>query len=230
MHAVVFANGEAAYPPDLTERLYQADLIIAADGGSRHCLRLGVTPHLVLGDMDSLTSEEVARLEQQGARLLRYPRRKDATDLELALLWAAQQGARTVDVIAGLGGRWDQSLANLLLAAHPRLDRMQLTFHYGAQRLYPVRREAVIQGEPVDIVSLIPLGGTAEGVTTEGLEYALREGGLPFGASLGVSNVLTASEAHVRVRRGLLLCVVIPAAAQAVLEQAKRAGDTPSTV
>ncbi len=221
MRAVVFANGEPNLPAHWADLVAQADWVIAADGGGRYCLRYAVRPQVVIGDLDSLTPAEVARLEGQGARILRYPRRKDETDLELALLWAARQGAEEIAVLGGLGGRWDQTLANLLLVAHPALQEVRLVFYDGDQRLCPVRRCATIAGHPGDTVSLIPLAGPVEGVTTQGLEYALEEGTLPFGASLGVSNVLTSPQAQVCLRRGLLLCVVIPASAQARLEAAK---------
>lgn len=225
MRAVIFANGLLNLPPDWEAIVRTADLLIAADGGGRHCLRLGLRPHALFGDLDSLTEEEVAQLTAQGAHLERYPRAKDQTDLEIALLWAVQRGARQIDLFGALGGRWDQSLANLLLAAHPRLQVASLVFHDGPQRLYPIRSFGVIHGQPGDTVSLIPLGGPAEGVTTQGLAYPLEDGRLPFGATLGVSNELVAPEATVRVQRGLLLCVVIPRAAQEALEAAKRPAD-----
>ncbi len=221
MRAVVFANGEPNLPGHWADLVAQARWVVAADGGGRHCLRYAVRPQVVIGDLDSLTPAEVERLQAQGARILRYPRRKDETDLELALLWAAQQGADEIAVLGGLGGRWDQTLANLLLVAHPRLQGVRLVFYDGEQRLCPVRGCATLEGQPGDTVSLIPLAGPVEGVTTQGLEYALREGTLPFGVSLGVSNTLTAPRAQVCLRRGLLLCVVIPASAQARIEAEK---------
>ncbi len=222
MRAVIFANGAPNLPPHWADLVAGADLIVAADGGGRHCLRLGVRPHALIGDLDSLTADEVRRLAAQGAQVLRYPVRKDETDLELALLWAAERGATRMDILAGLGGRWDQSLANLILAAHPRLQGRTLTFYDGPQRLFLIRGCTPIHGRPGDLVSLIPLTGPAHGVTTEGLEYPLREGTLPFGVSLGVSNRLTAPQARVCVRRGLVLGVHIPQDGLAVLEKSKR--------
>lgn len=221
MHAVVFANGMLNLPPRWEEMLTWADLIVAADGGGRHCLRLGVRPQALIGDLDSLTAPEVERLAAQGAQILRYPAQKDETDLELALLWAVDQGATHLDILAALGGRWDQSLANLLLALHPRLRAASLVFHDGGQRLFLIRSSAVIWGQPGDLVSLIPLGGPAEGVTTTGLAYPLANGRLPFGVSRGVSNQLTAPQATVQVKRGHLLCVVIPQEGWQALEAAK---------
>ena len=62
-------------------------------------------------------------------------------------------------------------------------------------------------GAPGDLLSLLPVHGAAEGVTTEGLEYPLRGETLPPGTSRGVSNVFAASEARITVERGCLLAV-----------------------
>jgi thiamine pyrophosphokinase len=78
----------------------------------------------------------------------------------------------------------------------------------GAQVAFLIRDETLVEGQPGDTVSLIPLGGDAMGVTTQGLEWPLDDDTLYFGPARGVSNVLRAEQASVRVRQGLLLCVV----------------------
>jgi thiamine pyrophosphokinase len=80
---IIIANGNIARsnidPP--------ADsIVIAADGGARHCLKLGIKPQVVIGDFDSLTRDELATFEKSGTKLIRYPVDKDETDLELALV------------------------------------------------------------------------------------------------------------------------------------------------
>jgi thiamine pyrophosphokinase len=56
-------------------------------------------------------------------------------------------------------------------------------------------------------VSLVPMHGPAEGVTTEGLVYALRGETLNAGSSRGTSNVFADPEAAISVGRGVLLAV-----------------------
>lgn len=206
MRAVILANGELANPSAEAARLRADDWIIAADGGARHAQSLGVSPAVLIGDLDSVSAAERDRLVAAGAALIVYPARKDATDLELAMRHALTR-ADEVLVLGALGGRWDQTLANVLLLALPE-------FHGRAIRLVDDRTELALApgrlaGAPGDVVSLIPLTGPARGVTTRGLEYALDGGSLPFGATLGVSNVLTGAEAEVRVDDGLVLIVHI---------------------
>ena len=213
MRAIIFANGELPNPQSVKDLLHHGDsddvAIIAADGGTHHALAAGVTPDIVIGDLDSLSPEAQARVEAAGAQIVRFSPRKDETDLELALLYAARGSATKITILGALGGRLDQTLANVLLLALPELRGIDARIVEGAQEAFLIQGEATIDGAPGDTVSLIPLGGNAEGVTTGGLEWPLSEDTLCFGPARGVSNVLTAKQARVRLRQGILLCVVM---------------------
>jgi thiamine pyrophosphokinase len=208
MRAVIFANGKFPDLQNTRHLLRPGDWIIAANGGARRALAAGVVPHLLIGDLDSLLPDELERLAADGVQLIRFSPRKDETDLELALQHAAREGATEIVILAALGGRLDQTIANLWLLALPELSGISVRVVGGAETAFLIRDEALIEGRPGDIVSLIPMGGDAVGVTTEGLEWPLRQETLRFGPARGISNVLTAEQARVRVQQGLLLCVV----------------------
>jgi thiamine pyrophosphokinase len=211
MRAIIFANGELSDPSGVQDVLRPDDLIIAADGGTRHALAAGVSPHIVIGDLDSLSPDMQAQVESAGARVVHFSPYKDETDLELALLHAAQGGATEIIILAALGGRLDQTIANLLLLTLPELQGIDVRIVEGHQAAFLIHAGddgVPIVGQPGDTVSLIPLRGDAEGVTAEGLEWSLHDDTLRFGPARGVSNVLTAGQARVRIRQGLLLCVV----------------------
>lgn len=205
MHTLIFANGN---PPDratVTRWLPRADLIIAADGGSRHALALDVQPDVVIGDLDSLDDLTRERLERAHTRFITYPTRKDYTDLELALQYTVDCGANEITICGALGGRWDQSLANLMLLTLPLLDGRVTRIVDRDLTISLVRDRAEIAGRVGDTLSLIALKGDARGVTITGCEYPLTDAALPFGASLGISNVLVDSVATVSVTDGLVL-------------------------
>ena len=211
MRAVIFANGEFGNVEDAQALLRPDDLVIAADGGTRHALAAGLVPHVVIGDLDSLTPDAQARVEAAGSRIIRFSPRKDETDLELALQFAAREGATEIVVLAALGGRLDQTIANLLLLALPDLQGLDVRIVEGPQTAFLIDSERAplpIEGCPGDTLSLIPLRGDAAGVTAEGVEWPLHDDTLRFGLARGVSNVLAGDLAHVRVRDGMLLCVV----------------------
>lgn len=218
MLSVIVANGELGDQAFALEWLERADNVIAADGGMRHCSRLGYEPQLLVGDLDSVDPEQLEHLERTGTEVRRHPRRKDATDLELALLEARDRGAQDVVVLGGVGSRWDQSIANLLLAAHPNWSDVRIRFATGPQQAEVLRpgRRLDFDGSPNDLVSLIPLAGDAQGITTTGLAFPLEHGNLQFAATRGVSNYIERTPASVELENGLLLTILIRGGAPAV--------------
>jgi thiamine pyrophosphokinase len=211
LRAVIFANGDLEYPQAAREVIRKNDLIVAADGGTHHCLALGLTPHVIIGDFDSLEEEILTRLEKQGVEIIRHPAQKDHNDLELALRLVLERGFDEALVMAALGSRWDQTLANVLLPATTSLESLHIHMVDGPQEIVLLRAgdQLQIEGETGDTLSLIPLGGDALGITTQGLEYPLNGGALKFGSSRGISNVMLSHEASIKLEKGLLLCVVI---------------------
>jgi len=209
MRAIIFVNGDLGDPAVARAQLRPGDFIICADGGTHHALALGVRPHAVVGDLDSLDDEDRETLAVSGCELLAHPARKDETDMELALVYAVERGATEVVILGALGGRLDQSLANVLLLAHPALAGVEARIVAGSDTVLVVRggEERVLRGAVGDTVSLLPLGGDVTGIITTGLEYPLRDGILRFALARGISNVMTAAEARVRVGNGILLVI-----------------------
>ena len=205
--AIIIANGDLRDPAQARAIVTADDLLIAADGGAAHCRALGLVPQFVVGDLDSLAPEQRAGLERAGARFEIHPTQKAETDLELALRVALREGAREVVILAALGARWDQSLANVLLLAHPDFAALNVRLVAGFDTLRLIRGRATLRGMPGDVISFLPLMGDAQGVTLSGLEYPLTNAVLRFGYSTGVSNVLVGQEAVISVRHGLLLAI-----------------------
>jgi thiamine pyrophosphokinase len=209
MRTIIMANGVRPTENAVRRWLRSGDRLICADGGARLALALGLQPNVVIGDLDSLDEPAQAQLKAMGVRFVVHPAAKDETDLELALLLAVQEGAAELVVMGGFGGRFDQAIANVLLLTLPQLDGITARMVDGEQEAFVIRGEATIQGHPGDTLSLIPLGGDAEGVRTDGLLYPLRDEILRFGPARGVSNAFVDSTAHVSLRRGILLAVHI---------------------
>jgi len=204
---IIFANGALAHPHAARALIGPGDRLIAADGGAAHCLALGLTPHLVIGDFDSIAPADLDALQRAGAQLVRHPARKDQTDLELALETAVREGATDVTILGGLGGRWDQTLANLLLPALPWLAQARVEIADGQQIIRYLRGpgQMALNGHPGDTLSLIALGAGAQGITTTGLEYPLTGGSLQPGSTLGISNTFTGPQATITLDSGLLI-------------------------
>src|SRR5215211_2405352 len=95
----VLASGPA---PDLeiaTAHAPVPDVVIAADGGVVLADKLGMTPTLIIGDVDSSPSALVVKYEQLGVEVRRFDHNtKWNTDTELALLAALEWQPRVVYV------------------------------------------------------------------------------------------------------------------------------------
>ena len=208
--AIIVANGKMKEPVEFLSYLKTSTLIIAADGGVHNCKTLGLQPQVIIGDLDSMSSTEVTDYQQAGVKVVQYPTHKDETDLELALRYVMEQEFSDVIIIGGLGARWDMTIDNILLIAHPMFSGLKIHMLDGTQELLMFRaaERSPINGRPGDTISLIPLTGDVSGITTEGLEYPLKDETLYFGTSRGVSNVLLQEQAQVFFRQGLLLCII----------------------
>lgn len=211
MRVIIFANGELRDFENARRAIQSGDFIIAADGGARRCLEMGIMPAQVIGDLDSLAEADLATVEAAGAEVIRHPARKDFTDLELALQHAAGLGAEEIVIFGALGARWDQTIANILLPAIPIFAGLNIRLLDGSQEMCWLRsgETRILRGHHGDTVSLIPLGGNAHGVATHGMEYTLQDETLYFGSTRGVSNVMLGEEARLTLGEGLLLCVTI---------------------
>ena len=53
-------------PPDFLKDKHGLDFIIAADGGAQHCISLGVTPDVIIGDFDSLEPDTLTAFQHAG--------------------------------------------------------------------------------------------------------------------------------------------------------------------
>jgi thiamine pyrophosphokinase len=210
MIALVFANGNLDHSANLSALLTQADLLIAADGGANHCTRLGITPDILLGDLDSIEPAILTKLENEGISIHRHPTRKDATDLELALDLAVEKGAQTIWLVGALGGRWDMSLANIMLAASDKYkdQRILLLGQDCSMEILQPGKIHTVSGTSGQNISLLPLKDNVCGVTLIGFEYPLKNHTISFGSTLGVSNILKDDQATVQHSKGVLLCVL----------------------
>jgi len=197
---VVCAGGPARAPlPDVPDDT----LVIAADAGILEAERLGLRVDLLVGDLDSAPEDAIAR----APRIERHPFDKDASDLELAVAAAVAADARRIVVVGGDGGRLDHLLGNAFLFGSDRWARVEMDAVLGDARIWVVRDERTIDGRRGELLSLYAVGGPAQGVTTEGLRWALTDGALLPGSSLGLSNEFVDPRATVRVRNGVVLAI-----------------------
>ena len=210
MHRIIiFANGDL---PDLDKALalvHSEDFIICADGGLQHALALNVRPNLVIGDMDSAEKSQLKKLKDDGVSIELFPQDKNETDLELAINAAIQLKPERIMIVAALGGRIDQTLANLALLSDPRPSTFDIRLDDGVEEIFFCRDQVQVHGRGGDIVSLLPWGTAVHGVQTQGLKWPLNNETLYPDKTRGISNEMMGESASVKISTGELLVVHI---------------------
>lgn len=203
MTALIFGACPCSDWGFLQEICPDPDLVIAADGGIHQARAAGYEPDFLVGDWDSGGAPE------EGIPSWSLPAEKDLTDLQAALELCLERGVRKAVLTACLGGRLDQTMANLgLLEWFSDRGGEALALEPGNEARFWDGRELFLpREERYRFVSIIPLDGTVTGVTLEGVKYPLKEATIHRGDTLTISNEITAPQAHFRAKKGRMLVI-----------------------
>jgi thiamine pyrophosphokinase len=199
---IIFANGDLPHLESARRLLREDDFIIAADGGTRHALALGLTPNIIVGDLDSATFD-LQPLIEKGTQIIRHPCDKNETDLELAIHHALTLNPEQIIILAALGGRLDQTLGNIALISNV----INIRLDDGVEEVFFCHDRCEIIGTAGDLVSLIPWQGEVTGVVTTNLKWCLQDETLYPHKTRGISNEMPGDTATVQVKSGSLLVV-----------------------
>ncbi|MGB9791965.1 MAG: thiamine diphosphokinase [Thermacetogeniaceae bacterium] len=204
MKFLIMANGEYGDSAWYRGRWQGFDKIICADGGAAAARRLGIIPHWIVGDLDSVRDDDRAFMERMGVRFEVYPPEKDFTDTQLAFDLARREGAREVVVWGGTGSRLDHTLSNLFNASKLVEEGIRVSFESPDLTIYLVGDELTVPGRAGDTVSVLVLGDRATGVTERGFRYPLEGATLECRCQYAVSNVIVEPDPTISVETGIL--------------------------
>jgi len=201
LKTIIFAGGRYE-DVDFYKRATEAcDLRIAADSGAEFMKKIGVLPHILIGDMDSISFETFEECHKKGVKILKFPSRKDEIDTELAIIEAMRRSSESVFVAGAFGTRLDQMMAVFRLME--RFEEMVL-FN---ENLYSivVKEVTVLKSFPGEIWSVIPLERDTHNVSLDGFEYSIFERTMEYLRPYGVSNKSIAETVEIDPGDGKLL-------------------------
>ena len=201
--ACICCNGEIRNMDRAWQIALRADLLIAADGGAAHLVRMNLKPHVIIGDMDSLLEDPWKN--DESVQRIPFPANKDRSDAELAVQWAFEQGVSRILLLGAWGGRIDHTLGNsVILLRYP-----------GQVALWDdgVLVQALSEGQGIEfytkpgaVFSMFPFESSTR-VKTTGLKYSLEDEILEH-ATHGLSNMATGETCSVSVSQGMIiLCI-----------------------
>jgi thiamine pyrophosphokinase len=202
VHTIVISSGTRPVPSVPSGR------VIVADGGLDRALAAGLTPDIVVGDMDSVNQHTLRAFLDGGGAVHAFPTDKNATDLELAL--DLVEPGVDLTIIGGDGDdRFDHFVGELthIAARADGFASVTVLYPHASIRVVTSGRSVQVAGPPRSIVSLIPMLGGVQGVVTEGLRWPLQSEELPAGTTRGLSNELVGPLGDIHIAFGTLLVI-----------------------
>lgn len=185
--------------------------IIAVDGGLGAACEMGIIPDIIIGDFDTVKAPLLTEYEKKGCILERLNPMKDETDTEAAYLRALKLGASVIDIIGGVGTRFDHTYANMFLLKRGVRDGIKVYIITELCRISAVTGDLRLCRDNVygKYISLIQFDGSARGVTLRGFVYNVENFDFDTDKTyrLGVSNELSDREAFVHIEEGCMLLI-----------------------
>jgi thiamine pyrophosphokinase len=122
---IILANG--LFPSSSTplEILENAGTVICTDGAINKLESLGLMPHIIIGDLDSMDSN----VEFKG--LIVHDTNQSNTDLEKSLDWVIANNIEKLTILGATGLREDMTIANhyILFDYYDKLELKMVTDH-----------------------------------------------------------------------------------------------------
>lgn len=184
------------------EKIKESDFVICADKGYDKALSFGVSPNLLIGDFDSIETENAISIET-----VKLPVEKDDTDTMAAIKEGLKRGYKSFVLIGAFGGLLDHQMANISSMLYIKNKDADALGHYGNQTAYVIKNEKLIlEGKKGDRVSVFALEKETI-VSLKGLKYELDSFLLSEEFPLGVSNELESEKSELYAENGALLVI-----------------------
>ncbi len=205
MKCVIIASGDLAYSDDIVKIIKDAQMIISADGGAKHLRVLNILPHVMIGDFDSINSDDHLFFKKKKIKILTYPLKKNYTDTDLCVSHALKHKASDITLLGVTGTRLDHTLANIFLLKKLALLNISARIIDKHNELYIVTDYLELKGKPDEFLSIIPITRAVSGITLTGLEYPLKNADMKMGDTLGISNVFKKFTVSISINKGIVI-------------------------
>ena len=200
--ACIFASGPVSDYNFISSVVDTNIYVLCADGGLEHCLKCGISPDVVIGDMDSYDGTVDEKI------LIKHPAEKDDTDTALCIKHAIEKGYSDIIIFGAVGGRFDHSFANIQLLLYCKEKGVNCTL-CDKETIFVVHNEtAKMPIKKGTTVSIFSISVKSNNVTLKGLKYPLESATLSSDFPLGISNVSISDQIEIAVEDGTLLVVI----------------------
>lgn len=206
--ALIIANGKIEDIGILKDIKEEYNFILAADGGTNHCLQANILPDLVIGDLDSISHEALQMIRDNNILVEKFPIKKDAADTELAIDFLIDKGFKDISLMGVTGSRMDHTLSNILL-----LDRLKAKGVHGKiidenNTVYLVDGQLILPKQANYYISIIPITDMGMVISLKGFEYELTNRQVEFASTFCISNRIVEEKGIITIHKGKGLVLI----------------------
>ena len=197
---------------DIARTIQNVDLVIAADSGLHTAQKLNMHVDFVVGDFDSVDASALARATSAHTQTIRHSADKDFTDLESALLFAADKKSERIVIVTAGGGRLDHQFGFVAAMFNPKLREIKVEALWHTSRLFALQGPATLDvtTQIGDTIALQSFSDKSAKISTTGLRWQLTDESLANFETRGVSNIATENQVSVSFESGQLLVIHQP--------------------
>lgn len=164
---VIIADGVFPVHPSPLGYIRDAARIVCCDGSAASLLKAGFIPEVIVGDMDSLSSEIAERYRDR----IHRDESQDTNDLTKAVLWCKRNGYEDIVIVGATGKREDHTIGNISLLVE-YADYLELIMVTDTGMFRPLLSNTELLSFTGQQISIFSIDPDTE-ITSFGLRYPL---------------------------------------------------------
>lgn len=166
--AVIIANGRYPHHHIPLAEIDNASYIVCCDGAANNFIETGMTPHAIIGDLDSISEENKIKY----ASILHLETEQENNDLSKAVLFCLNKGITNISIVGGTGLREDHTIGNIsLLAEYVLKANVKMITNWGV--FTPIKSNNTFKSFAGEKVSIFDID--REPMSTTGLKYPIKD-------------------------------------------------------
>lgn len=189
------------------KEIRKCDYTIGVDRGAYWLIRHNITPHLAIGDFDSVSSDEFQEIKKKSKKTKQYSPEKNYTDMELAIKEALKQNPEEVRMYGALGSRLDHSLGTIHLLEFFLKNHINACIRNETNEIVLTHSDIHLKKNTnFTYFSILPYTKRIL-VTLQGCKYPVQRKIIVRGQTLGISNEVLGDETVIVIHEGIALVI-----------------------
>jgi thiamine pyrophosphokinase len=177
-------------------------IFISADGASNKLCKWKIIPDYIIGDLDSITLKALAYFKKKNVPI-EGVMEQEHNDFEKCIKLALSKKIKNITVI-GYGGRRSDHFLNNFNVMKRYYKKCRIRLIDKDFEIFFAEKTTGFNCKTGETVSLMAVP-KAEGITTYGLQYPLRNESLEFGIREGTLNKTVKNKVRIEFKKGDLL-------------------------